>query len=320
MKILWIPILVVLAWILLASGANAAPADFYKGKVLTYICGGAAGSNYDTYARLVSRYMTEVLPETTIVVKNVVGAGHMLATNELYHAKSDGLTIGTFNTGMIYSQLVENKNIKFDMTKFSYIGKVTTDPRAVLVSTRTNIFTPEDLKGRTKLKFATDAAGSSSYNETMILKNVLQWNVDVIAGYNGNEDHLAIMRGEIDGQLGSLSSHKQFVADGHARFIMQVGGKNQTNIRGAEAAMALIGAQATLGRMTAAPPNVPSERLQILIDAYRHALENPKLLADADKAKMPIDPLYGENVLNMVRAALQQDTSTVRILKNVIPE
>ncbi len=49
-------------------------------------------------------------------------------------AKPDGLTIGMFNTGLIYDQLIKRDGVMFDLTKFSWIGKAADDTRALMLS------------------------------------------------------------------------------------------------------------------------------------------------------------------------------------------
>ena len=113
-----------------AAGADEAT-DYFKGKTVTYIVATAAGGGYDTYGRLVAEYMQKHLPGSTFVVKNVPGAGTLIGANLIYASKPDGLTFGTFNTGLIYSQIVKNEGVKFDLTKMSWIGKAASDGRAI---------------------------------------------------------------------------------------------------------------------------------------------------------------------------------------------
>src|SRR3954465_11214105 len=111
----WLPVLVA-GTVLAASHPSVAQeaADFFKGKTVTYIVSTAPGGGYDTYGRLVAEYMQRNLPGSTFVVKNVPGAGHMIGANTIYASKADGLTIGTFNTGLIYNQLIQAEGVKFD--------------------------------------------------------------------------------------------------------------------------------------------------------------------------------------------------------------
>ena len=102
-------------------------ADFYKGKTVTYIVATAPGGGYDTYGRLVAEYMQKYLPGSTFVVRNMPGAGHVIGANAIYASRPDGLTIGTFNTGHIYNQLIGLEGVKFDLNKMFWIGKAGAD-------------------------------------------------------------------------------------------------------------------------------------------------------------------------------------------------
>ena len=92
-----------------ASGPAPAqnPREFFAGKTLTYIVATEAGGGYDTYGRLVSQYLAKYLGATRVVVKNIPGGGHIVGTNEIYRARPDGLTVGMFNSGLIYAQLLQ---------------------------------------------------------------------------------------------------------------------------------------------------------------------------------------------------------------------
>ncbi len=90
-----------------SSACAQTGADFYKGKTVTYIAATSPGGGYDLYGRLVAEFMQKHLPGSTFVVKNVPGAGHIVGANTIYASKPDGLTIGIFNTGLIYNQVLE---------------------------------------------------------------------------------------------------------------------------------------------------------------------------------------------------------------------
>src|SRR5262245_1665046 len=98
-----------------AAAPNAAGADpnLFRGKTVTYIVATGAGGGYDTYGRLIARYMQKHLPGSRFLVKNVPGAGHIIGANTIYASRADGLTIGMFNTGLIYNQLMALPGVKF---------------------------------------------------------------------------------------------------------------------------------------------------------------------------------------------------------------
>jgi putative tricarboxylic transport membrane protein len=104
-------------WSVAATAQDGAA--FFNGKTVTYIVATEPGGGYDTNGRLVAEFMQKHLPGSTFVVQNMPGAGHLVGTNYIYASEPDGLTIGTFNTGLIYGQLTGKDGIKFDLTKIS---------------------------------------------------------------------------------------------------------------------------------------------------------------------------------------------------------
>ena len=308
-----------------ASPASAQTgADFYKGKTVTYIAATSPGGGYDLYGRLVAEFMQKHLPGSTFVLKNVPGAGHIVGANTIYASKPDGLTIGIFNTGLIYNQVLGASGVKFDLGKMSWVGKAASDPRVITIAAQSPIKSFKDLQNHKEtVNFAVGGIGSATYIESMMLTNVLKLPVKVLTGYSGGDDQMAVRRGEITGSVASRSSWEQFVKNGYGKFIAQIGG-SQTDVPQlatmvddptAKAVIALIQSQGDIGRLTAGPPGIPPDRLEALRAAYKAALEDKELLAKAEKLQVPIDPLYGDDVLNRVKLALAQTPQTVALLK-----
>ena len=172
--------------------------------------------------------MQKYLPGSTFVVKNVPGAGHLVGTNTIYAAKPDGLTIGTFNTGLIYNQLIGLDGVKFDLTKMSWIGKASSEPRVIVIAPQSPIKTFAQLREQKEpVNFATAGIGSAAYVETLMLTNLLKLPIKIQTGYSGNDDQLAMRRGEIVGTVSSRSTVEQFMQNGFARFIAQIGGSEK---------------------------------------------------------------------------------------------
>jgi tripartite-type tricarboxylate transporter receptor subunit TctC len=315
-----------------ASGAAHAQsgADFYKGKTLTYVVATAPGGGYDNYARLISEFLPKSLPGVTVVVKNMPGAGHLIGANFIYSAKPDGLTIGTFNTGLIYAQLVGQSGVKLDLTKMSWIGKAASDPRVMIVSANNKtIKTFDDLLGKGEpAKIAVSGVGAGNYNETQMLMHALHLNIKPIAGYNGNEDQMAMRRSEIDLGFGSDSAFESFIQNGYGRTLFAIGGKEpgvpqlrdlvKNPTKEASDIIALIGSQGEIARLTAGPPAIPADRMKALVAAYKASFENAAFKQHAQKLNLPLDPLYGEDVAKLVRAALNQSPETVKLVTNIL--
>jgi len=314
-----------------ALAALAAPARaqdgaaFYNGKTVSYIVATAPGGGYDSYGRLVAEFMQKYLPGSTFVVRNMPGAGHLIGTNALYASKPDGLTLGTFNTGLIYNQLVANEGVKFDLNKFSWIGKAASDARVFAISAQSPIKTWQDfVASREPVNFSTAGVGSASYVETVILTKALKLPIRIQTGYNGSDDQLAMRRGEIVGSIASRSSYDQFVKNGFGRYIAQIGGNDadtpqlKTLVKdpGGLELLALIESTSEIARLTAAPPAVPAPQVAALRAAYKQAMEDKELQARAEKLERPVEPLYGDEIAKMIAAALKQSPETVALLKD----
>ena len=317
---------------LVAAGLAATPAtaqtgaDFYDGKTVTYIVSTDPGGGYDTYGRLVAEFMQKHLPGSTFVVRNMPGAGHLIGANAIYSADPDGLTIGTFNTGLIYNQLIGLEAVKFDLTKMSWIGKAASEPRVIITSKDSGIESFEELKSLTEpVKFGAAGVGSAAFVETTMLKEALDLPIEIITGYDGNTDQLAMRRGEIQGSVASRSSYEEFVKEGEGRFIAQIGGSQtdvpqlSTLVEGTGAqATALIESQGTIARLTAGPPDIPEDRLTALREAYDMATSDPEFLARAEQLGLPVDPVVGDEVRAMVEEALDQGPETIALLKSAL--
>jgi tripartite-type tricarboxylate transporter receptor subunit TctC len=319
---------IALSFAMLTPSLAQTGADFYKGKTITYIVATPPGGGYDFWGRLVAEYMQKYLPGSTVVVKNMPGAGHLVGANAVYASKADGLTIGSFNTGLIYAQVIKLDTAKFDLSKMAWIGKATTDPRVIAIASHSPIKTFEELRAQKEpVNFATSGGGTSSdFVEIHMLANVFKLNLKILTGYSGNERRLAMRRGEIVGTTGSRSSFGSFVQEGQGRFIAQIGGsdtdvpqlKDLAKDPSAKALVSMLQAQGDIARLTAGPPGIPQDRLDALRDAYRKAMEDPELRAKAEKLERSVEPAYGEDVANMVKAALNQPPEIVEMLKKVL--
>ena len=324
---------VALSTTFLAAGTGMAHAQegkaFFDGKSITYIVATSPGGVYDTNGRLVTQYMQKHLPGSTFVVQNMPGAGHLIGTNYIYASEPDGLTFGTFNTGLIYGQLSGDQNIKFDLTKMSWIGKVASDPRVIIVTKESGIESFEQLQAlQQPVKFATAGKGSASMIEATMFVKALKLPIQVVSGYNGNEDQLAMMRGEVQGVIGSRSEFQQFVDEGKGRMIAQVGG-NSTDVPQlssmidgdtARQIVELIESQSGISRLTAGPPGIPEDRLNALRDAYVAATSDPEFVEKARTLGLPVDPLVGNDVGALVEKALDQKPDVIDALKEALSE
>jgi tripartite-type tricarboxylate transporter receptor subunit TctC len=65
------------------------------------------------------------------------------------------------------------------------------------------------------------------------------------------------------------------------------------------------------GRPFFLPPNVPAERLDALRRAFDSTMKDPGYLAEADRLKIEVDPLTGEQVADLVEQVSRTPADTV---------
>ncbi len=313
----------------LVQGAAFSDAGSFEGKTITYIISTKPGGGYDAYGRLVAKYMEKHLPGSTFTVKNVPGAGHRVAAETLYSSAPDGLTIGTFNTGLIYGQIADMFGDKLDLSRMSWIGKAATDTRVVVVAAKSTFASIDDFRkiGR-PIRIGLNGKGSSAHFESVLLAKLLNLNIQGVFGYEGPDGDLGLLRGEIDANIGSRSSIQNFVDVGDGRILLGYGANSKADVPqlsalviakgNHKAILDLVESQGRYIRLTVGPPGMAPDVLKELRDAYMAALTDPELLAEAAKAKLPIDPAGGEEVAKVIAASLQQSPETKAEIKSLV--
>jgi tripartite-type tricarboxylate transporter receptor subunit TctC len=319
------------AFIGLISAATPAvaqdAAEFFRGKTLTWIVSTGPGGGHDFYARLLAKHVQRFLPDTTVVVKNVGGAGHIIGANTVYHSKPDGLTIGSFSTGLVYAQIVEMQGIQFDLGKMSWVGKAATDPRVMIVSNKSPFKTLADMRNPNQpVLFVTSGIGGGSNIEAQMVARAYGLNAKFLTGYLGNEGHMSMLRGETHAAMDGSETSMQFVESGNGFLMLQFGkeipgvpdGRDFAETEDAKNIVSLLEAQSLLARIAAGPPGIPADRLEFLRAVYKKALESPELKADAEKSKRTIRPGYGDEVGDAIRRALKQRAEVTELLKSIV--
>jgi tripartite-type tricarboxylate transporter receptor subunit TctC len=309
--------------------ATSADGDYFRGKTVTYIVATDAGGGYDTYGRLIARFMQKHLPGSRFIVKNVPGAGQIIGANTIYAARPDGLTIGMFDTALVYAQLLQREGVSFDLRKMSYIGKAAHELRVVMVGTNSPYKSFNDMLHTPQpVKFAAAGIGTSAYLDTRLLDAIVpDLAIQTIPGFGGSQGELSMMRGETAAQVGVVSSLAHFVEAGHGYFALAMSEAAAKALPGVpklsdyvkdeqgRRLLPLMEALADIGRLTAGPPEIPEPILGQLRRAHAEALADPELLEQAKRVNIPIVPGDGPYVLQTLTKALDQPPGIVALLR-----
>jgi tripartite-type tricarboxylate transporter receptor subunit TctC len=316
-------LLAVLAAIPLIAGAQPSP---YAGKTVTIIVGYKAGGGYDATARLLARHLPKHIPgKPTIIVQNMPGANSMIAANHVYNVgKPDGLTIGTFNRNLPVAQLTKVEGVKFDMTKFAWIGSAASECTILALRSDLPYNSIEELKNaKQPLVIGATGPGANTYDFPLLLKEFLKLNLKIVTGYQSSADiMLAIERKEVDGRAGSFTSIRPFIDRKLVRPVLRARAEEPgvenlpidedlaPNPR-AKAIMALRSAPEIVGRPYVMHPNTPAEHLKIMRDAFAKAIDDKELVAEATKAKMDLNYVGADVAVKVMKEMLAQPKDVV---------
>ena len=202
--------------------------DFYRGKQLKLVVGTSSGQDYDLWARLIGRHITRHIPgQPSLIVENMPGAGHIVATNHLFNvAPRDGTAIGMVSRGMTDAAIMKVRNIRFEPGRFNWLGSPEVNHRVMFVSAAAGIATVADLFER-ELIVGAPGGGQGVTAAPLLLKNLLGMKLKIVTGYRSpGEVVLAVTRGEVGSLVttvgGPVSARRQWVADGKMRVLFNM--------------------------------------------------------------------------------------------------
>jgi tripartite-type tricarboxylate transporter receptor subunit TctC len=316
-----------LIWIALSGLAAHADdvADFYRGRTITLVAGFNVGGGADAYARMIARHLGTHIPgNPAVVVKNMQGAGSVLAANHVFNAApKDGSEIGLFAGNIVVDPVIGGVPSKYDARRFNWIGAPASETN-ICVASATGAFKTIDDTFKTEM--ITGAAGTSTYDFPVVLNNVLGTRLKLVKGYAGSAAlRLAMERGEIDGFCGvTLDSMRTAgVTDDKINILLQIALKKNPELSGVPFVMdyakreedrqvlRLVFGWLDLERPLAAPPGTPAERVRALRLAFDEAMQDPALLADAAQASLSIAPMGGAAIASFIEEVYQTPPAVV---------
>jgi tripartite-type tricarboxylate transporter receptor subunit TctC len=337
-------LILVLALALGWSSTVLAQTPFYQGKTLTIIAGTKAGDVYDLYARLMAEFLPKFIPgNPNIIVQNVAGAASLIAANQVYNvAKPDGLTIAALFPALYMEQLIKRPEVKFDWSKWNWIGSTVTSNHLMYMRSDTPYKTIEDVrKATTAPKCGSTGVTSTGSYLPKLMDETVGTKFDIVSGYvSGQDIDLAVERGELQCRAFTITAYfarEPFITwrkKGFVNVIIQTGNKRDARLKdtptiyelmekyktpesGRSLAKVILAA-GDFGRPLVAPPGVPADRVKILRDAFDKAIKDPALLAEAEKRRLEIDPTSAQEMEALAKDVMATPPDVVARMRKVL--
>jgi len=326
-----------------AAAAADSVEDFYRGKILNMIIGtGESAGAVGAYPRNISQVISDYIPgKPTIVVRNMPGAGGIVAANYIYAiAPQDGLTWGFITRGFMLAPMLNRPQATFKPERFQWIGS---PARTVSVgsvwTSATGIRTLEDAMKTEVVIGATTMAQDTGVYPTM-LNHFLGTKFKIVSGYKSVGDvDLAMERGEVHGKVGttwgSLNSGRsaEWVRDKKVTVIVQLGLAKAHDIP-AEVPLALdfaktpedrqvmelICAPSETGYPSFMGPGVPKERVAAVRAAYVKTMSDPRFKDALKKQNLEYDPIPAADIEKVVKDLYALPETVKQRARELLPE
>ncbi len=300
-----------------AAGAQS-PEVFYANRNVDFIIGSAAGGGYAIYANVVAHHIGKHIPGSPRVVpRTLEGAGSLTAANQIFTtAPKDGSVFGAVFTGAIVEPLIGDRaKARYDSRKFGLIGSANRETSVCFARKDAGVKSWADVLEK---KLIVGGAGwaSSIRQFPAVLNKIIGTRFEIVTGYPGSKEAVqAVEKGEVQGVCGIQWSsfapmYGSWIANGDVIVFGQIAappGDPVQNANGVQniwdvvkdennrRVLEVIFNQSEFGRPYIAPPGVPADRLNALRRAFDATMTDPEFLAEAAKAKLPINPMTGED-------------------------
>ena len=328
----------LIATVLFASAALAgsataqSAAQFYKGRTVTITVAGGAGASLGLYCRLVAKYWTAHIPgNPSVVCQFRPGAGGTKAAAYMYNAApKDGSYVGEVLAPSVLAPAL--RNVKFDASKFIWLGSVTPRP-AVVTVWHTAPATTLDGAKKHQLILGSTGKGSETFLIPKFMNSVLGTKFKIIEGYKAALINNAMPRGEVHGRMnywsGWTTVKQAWLRDKQIIQLVQYGPRiaalpNTPHLKDLmpdaehRRMVEFFEISEHLGMGFYVPPGTPTDRVEALRSSFMAMLKDPAFLADAKKRNADVDPIPGAKIQKIVERGLATPEATLAKLRTYL--
>lgn len=304
----------------------------FKGKTIRIVISTPAGGSNDRYARAFGEALKRLLPDTSVRLQNVDGAGGTLGAREIAEADGGLITIGLLHSGPIYKQLTSDEALPYDLAKFHWLGALGANQR--FLGIRKGL-APYDLKAvnpaKKRLIMLARTAGSPSYVDGLLINAMTPVKMKIVTGFKEEEQDSMFLAGEADVVLASYESTRELVESGDLVPLFRFSDRETPEaLKTAMTLVALVRPKTPpevlaivqqlndTGRYLAAAPATSESTVKVLRAAFDAIVADPAYIKAIAEAKLVHAPVKGTEIEAKFRTLFTPDNAAGKTLKAYI--
>jgi tripartite-type tricarboxylate transporter receptor subunit TctC len=332
---------VLAALLTLGIGVSTAQADaiedFYKGKTITIITSTGVGGPFDLTARALAKHMGRYIPGSpSMIVRNMPGGGHVLATNYMaQQAEKDGTVIATVNNSVPLHQVLGGQGVRFDARRFYWLGSTGTSNLMTVTWHSSGFKTMDDVMKR-ELVIGATGTGSGTFIYPNAMNIVLGTKFKIVMGYRSTAElDLAMERGEVAARAGAslagiLQERPTWIEGNKVIVLNQIGDERDkafpqvplmhelAKTSEQRQILTLLSLPPALGRPFFTTPDVPTERAVALRRAFEATMKDEAFLKEARQLNLEMNPFGGERATTIVNDTINVPADLVAKAKTIL--
>jgi tripartite-type tricarboxylate transporter receptor subunit TctC len=304
----------------------------FSGKQMTLTIGFIAGGTADADGRTIARYLAAHIPgNPTMIVQNRPGAGGITSINSAFQGgRTERLGIYQLASAHILQQLAGSPSIRFDLRQMPVLGGWLKSTYVLSIRATSGFKTIADIRAsKEPPNIGSQGLGTGTYSYTVGWQEALGIKFKLLHGYEGNEQRLAMERGEIDGRTdtasgilerpGWLQRFPALVQNGPEHHPLLPGVPTVYDLTPDPGALwETINNALSVDRPYVCAPGTTAEDMAVVRRAWDDMLKDPALLEEAERRNWRVVPTsykqietFYEKVLTNTPAAVVQQLRTI---------
>jgi len=217
--------------------------------------------------------------------------------------------------GIILNEVLGLRGLQFEVRKFSWIGRISSDVLVAFTWHTNSVRTLADAIAR-EATIGGTGAGTTATQSPQLLNQIIGTKFKMVIGYPDTKaTMLAMERGELDGTStgwGGLKSSRCDWVRENINMIVQMGTVRHPDLPDVPSwvdvaatpddrkLLWMFGVNADIGKSIVAPPGLAPDRLEMLRSDFAAMLVDPEFLANVDSAHMDFAPMSGAELQKTV--------------------